>query len=134
EGWQVLRAMDATLCAESYEREHPDVVVLDLNLPGLSGLKLLEVLRTRDADAAIIMLTGHGDIATAVEAMQLGAENFLSKPVELAHMRAAAERAYEKVELRRRNQYWADRQSEDAEVAAVGRSQKMRAVARQIEL
>ena len=134
EGWQVLRATDAQTCAEIYERDKPDVVVLDLDLPGLSGLKLLEVLRTRDADATIIMLTGHGDIETAVEAMQLGAENFLTKPVELQHMKAAAERAYEKVELRRRNRFWAEKQSENADTAALGRSGKMREIARQIEL
>jgi DNA-binding NtrC family response regulator len=132
--WQVTRAMDAKTCAELYERECHDVVVLDLDLPGLSGLKLLEVLRTRDPDATIIMLTGHGDIATAVEAMQLGAENFLTKPVELAHMGAAADRAYEKVELRRRNRFWADRQTENTDLAALGRSAPMREIGRQIEL
>ena len=134
ENWQVARAAEARTCAELYERDHPDVVVLDLDLPGLSGLKLLEVLRTRDPDATVIMLTGHGDIATAVEAMQLGAENFLTKPVELAHMKAAAERAYEKVELRRRNRFWAEQQSGNADLAALGRSAKMREIARQIEL
>jgi two-component system, NtrC family, response regulator AtoC len=134
EGWQVSRATDAQTCADIYERDKPDVVVLDLDLPGLSGLKLLEVLRARDADATIIMLTGHGDIETAVEAMQLGAENFLTKPVELQHMKAAAERAYEKVELRRRNRFWAEKQSENTDTAALGRSGKMREIARQIEL
>lgn len=134
EGWQVTRALDAQACADLYERDQPDVVVLDLDLPGLSGLKLLEVLRSRDEAATVIMLTGHGDIATAVEAMQLGAENFLTKPVELAHMKAAAERAYEKVELRRRNRYWAERQTENASLAGLGRSPKMQEIARQIEL
>ena len=133
-GWQVGRAADAKTCADLYERDRPDVVVLDLNLPGLSGLKVLEVLRARDPDATVVMLTGHGDIATAVEAMQLGAENFLTKPVELAHMMAAAERASEKVELRRRNRYWAERQTENTNLAAIGRSAKMRDIARQIEL
>jgi DNA-binding NtrC family response regulator len=134
ESWQVMRAADAQSCADIYEREHPDVVVLDLDLPGLSGLKLLEVLRTRDPDATIIMLTGHGDIATAVNAMQLGAENFLTKPVELSHMGAAAERAFEKVELRRRNRYWSDKQAGNTDLATLGRSAKMREIARQIEL
>ncbi len=133
-GWQVGRAADAKTCADLYERDRPDVVVLDLNLPGLSGLKVLEVLRARDPDATVVMLTGHGDIATAVEAMQLGAENFLTKPVELAHMMAAAERASEKVELRRRNRFWAERQTENTDLAAIGRSAKMRDIARQIEL
>jgi DNA-binding NtrC family response regulator len=134
EGWTVWRASDATSCAEIYEREEPDVVVLDLDLPGLSGLRLLEVLLTRDPDATVIMLTGHGDIATAVEAMRLGAENFLTKPVELSHMAAAAQRAYEKVELRRRNRFWAEKQSESADIGALGRSPAMRELGRHIEL
>jgi DNA-binding NtrC family response regulator len=134
EGWQVLRAGDATSCADTYERERPDVVVLDLDLPGMTGMRLLEVLLTRDPDATIIMLTGHGDIATAVEAMRLGAENFLTKPVELAHMAAAATRAYEKVELRRRNRFWTERQVETSDLAALGRSPAMRELARQMEL
>ncbi len=134
EGWQVLRAANATTCAELYEREWPDVVVLDLDLPGLSGLRILEVLLARDPDATVIMLTGHGDIATAVEAMRLGAENFLSKPVELAHMAAAATRAYEKVSLRRRNRFWAEKQGESTDLAALGRSPAMRELSRQIEL
>jgi DNA-binding NtrC family response regulator len=134
EGWQVLRAADAKSCADTYERERPDVVVLDLDLPGMTGMRLLEVLLTRDPDATVIMLTGHGDIATAVEAMRLGAENFLTKPVELAHMAAAATRAYEKVELRRRNRFWTERQVETSDLAALGRSPAMRELARQMEL
>jgi DNA-binding NtrC family response regulator len=134
EGWTVHRAAEASACAEIYERERPDVVILDLDLPGLSGLRLLEVLLTRDADATIIMLTGHGDIATAVEAMRLGAENFLTKPVELAHMAQAAQRAYEKVELRRRNRFWQEKQIETTDVAALGRSAAMRELGRHIEL
>jgi DNA-binding NtrC family response regulator len=134
EGWTVSRAGDASSCAAAYERENPDVVVLDLQLPGMSGLRLLEVLLARDPDATVIMLTGHGDIETAVEAMRLGAENFLAKPVELAHLSAAATRAYEKVELRRRNRYWSERQVETSDLAALGRSPGMRELARQMEL
>ena len=134
EGWTVFRAVDPTSCAETYERERPDVVVLDLQLPGLSGLRLLEVLRARDPDAAVIMLTGHGDIETAVEAMRLGAENFLTKPVELAHLSAAAGRAFEKVELRRRNRFWSEKQIESTDLAGLGRSGPMREIARQMEL
>ena len=65
-------------------------------------------------DATVVMLTGHGDIETAVEAMKLGAENFLTKPVELPHLAAAAERALEKTELRRANRSLAGRLAEGA--------------------
>jgi DNA-binding NtrC family response regulator len=133
-GWQVQRAAEVKGAMDLYDRERPDLVMLDIDLPGLSGLQWLEVLRTRDADATVIMLTGNADIATAVQAMRLGAENFLTKPVELAHLEAAAERAYEKVELRRRNRFFAERQTENSGLAGLGRTPMMRDIARRIEL
>jgi DNA-binding NtrC family response regulator len=133
-GWQVQRAAEVKGAMDLYEREHPDLVLLDIDLPGLSGLHWLEVLRTRDADSMVIMLTGNADIAMAVQAMRLGAENFLTKPVELAHLEAASERAYEKVELRRRNRFFAERQTENSGLAGLGRTSLMRDLARQIEL
>ena len=128
------RAAEARGGMDLYDRERPDLVLLDIDLPGLSGLQWLEVLRSRDVDATVIMLTGNADIATAVQAMRLGAENFLTKPVELAHLEAAAERAYEKVELRRRNRFFAERQTENSGLAGLGRTPMMRDIARQIEL
>src|SRR4051812_26405062 len=133
-GWIVNRASDGASGVELYERERPDLVLLDLEMPRLSGLRVLEVLRARDEEATVILLTGHGDIAKAVEAMQLGAENFLSKPVEISHLEAAADRAFEKVELRRRNRYFAERQSGSDGLEALGRSPRMRAISHQIEL
>ena len=133
-GWQVSRAAEANGAMALYERERPDLVLLDIGLPGVSGLRLLEVLRMRDADATVVMLTGQADINTAVEAMRLGAENFLTKPVELPHLEAAAERAFEKAELRRRNRYLAERQTDVAGIAALGRTQMMRDIGRQVEL
>jgi DNA-binding NtrC family response regulator len=84
-----------------FEQVQPHVVVLDLRMPGMSGLEVLEALRSRDA--VILMLTGHGEIETAVQAMRLGAENFLQKPVDMPHLVAAVEKAGEKAALRREN-------------------------------
>ena len=61
----------------------PDVVLLDFKLPGMDGLAALEELKRLDPSLAVVMMTGHGDIGTAVEAMRRGAESFLSKPVDL---------------------------------------------------
>ncbi|MBI4541801.1 MAG: sigma-54-dependent Fis family transcriptional regulator [Gemmatimonadetes bacterium] len=134
-GWGVEEAEAGEPGLELYERERPDLVLLDLELPGgRQGLDVLEELRRRDPDAAVVMLTGHGDIATAVEAMRLGAENFLTKPATLAHLEAAAERAYEKVAMRRRIRYFAERQTEVPGLAALGRSPQMRELAHRIEL
>jgi DNA-binding NtrC family response regulator len=83
------------------ERVRPDVTVLDVFMPEMSGLEVLEVLRARGA--MVIMLTGQGQIDIAVQAMKLGAENFLTKPVDMDHLTAAIEKAAEKSTLRREN-------------------------------
>jgi two-component system response regulator FixJ len=59
---------------------HPSCLLLDVRMPGMSGMALLERLRDHDISLPIIMLTGHGDIEMAVRAMKLGAADFLTKP------------------------------------------------------
>ena len=84
-----------------HERARPDVTVLDVFMPGMSGMEVLEVLRGRGA--MVVMLTGQGEIEIAVQAMKLGAENFLTKPVDMDHLTATIEKAAEKAILRREN-------------------------------
>ena len=64
----------------------PDVVVLDFNLPGMDGLQALERIRARRPATQVIMLTGHGNVEMAVEAMKAGALDFLTKPLSLARL------------------------------------------------
>jgi len=67
---------------EGYDRNAPGCLVLDLALPGLSGLELQRVLEQQDSLLPIVFLTGRGDIATSVQAMKHGAADFLTKPVD----------------------------------------------------
>lgn len=100
-GHQVFRAASGKEALKVYDANHPDVVVLDLFMPEMSGMEVLEILARRQA--MVIMLTGYGDLENAVEAMRLGAENFLTKPVDMTHLVAAVARAAEKVALRAEN-------------------------------
>ena len=70
---------------------HPDVVLLDVLLPGSSGLSLLKSIRDLNPKIAVVMLTGAGSVKGAVEAMQIGARNYLSKPFDISEMLAALE-------------------------------------------
>ncbi|MDF1503639.1 sigma-54 dependent transcriptional regulator [Roseisolibacter sp. H3M3-2] len=79
----------------------PDVALVDLRLPDADGLRLLEVLRADHPDLAVILLTGHGDVATAVRAMREGAADFLEKPIDLEALDAAVRRAAEHARLAR---------------------------------
>ncbi len=71
----------------------PDVALVDLRLPDASGLVLLEALRADHPEVAVIFLTGHADVATAVRAMREGAADFLEKPIALDALDAAVQRA-----------------------------------------
>lgn len=104
-GYAASSAARGELGLAMYSRDAADLVILDLDLPDVSGLEVLERLRALDEDAVVIMLTGNADLQNAVEAMRAGAENFLSKPVDIDHLYAAADRAFEKIELRRRTSY-----------------------------
>ncbi|MCE1172127.1 MAG: response regulator transcription factor [Zoogloea sp.] len=78
--------LDARTLAEDYRPGH---VLLDLNLEGHSGLRLIEPLLAANAQARIVVLTGHASIATAVQAIKLGASEYLTKPVNLPTILAA---------------------------------------------
>ena len=131
-GTEVYRASSAAAGLEAYERARPDVVILDMGLPDANGLEVLEHLRGQGV--AVIMLTGHGDIETAVRAMQLGAENFLTKPIDMPHLAAATTRVAEKVRLKRQNQMLRARNHAGESVSGLGVSPQMGDLGRQIEL
>ena len=116
----------------AYEASRPDLVLLDLRLPDMTGFDVFA--RIREHSPVVIMISGHGDVPLAVEALQNGAENFLTKPVELAHLAVAAERAFEKVRLRQLNQYLSERRGGAAAKFALGASTVMRDLSAQVEL
>jgi two-component system, NtrC family, response regulator AtoC len=131
-GYEVARELDAESGLAAYDRLRPEVVLVDLHLPGMDGLEALSHLRERNA--SVIMLTGHGDISTAVKAMQLGAENFLSKPVDVDHLLAAVARVADKVRLRRLNELLLLRTVPGERLESLGESPEMRELIRQVGL
>src|SRR5216684_705021 len=100
-GYEVSRATTAEEGFEAFDRVRPDVVILDRHLPDLDGLEVLERLRSQEG--AVILLTDQGDIATGARAMQLGAEHFVTRPVDLNHLAAVTARVCDKVRLMRQN-------------------------------
>jgi two-component system nitrogen regulation response regulator GlnG len=72
----------------------PDVVVMDLSLPDISGLECFKRLRTMDPRVPVIFITGHGTVETAIEATKLGAYDYLFKPLELDEIRSVLDKAF----------------------------------------
>jgi two-component system response regulator AtoC len=82
EGYRVLEAMTGEQALPIVTDNAPQLILLDLRLPDISGLDLLTQIRAIDDDVPIIMLTAHGTIETAIQALKGGAENFLTKPFD----------------------------------------------------
>lgn len=92
---QVVSASTGSAGLELLARHHPDAVVLDINLPDESGLAVYRQLRQRDARVPVIFITGHGTTDQAIEAMKLGAFDFLLKPLEIGPLRDVVAKAFE---------------------------------------
>jgi two-component system response regulator RegA len=81
-GWEAIGAADGASALQLSAQSSPDLAVVDLRLPGMSGLDIVQGLRSLDETTCIIMLTGYGSIATALTATKLGANHYLSKPAD----------------------------------------------------
>src|SRR5262249_1554469 len=133
-GHAVMKAHTGQEGINLFRKLRPDLVLLDVRLPDMPGFDVLD--KIRDDNGTVIMITAYGDVPLAVQAMQNGAENFLTKPVELAHLGAAAERAFEKSRLRQMNRFLASRRGNNNSSARVllGSSAPMQELANQIEM
>jgi DNA-binding NtrC family response regulator len=133
-GVTVIAAADAEEALAKAAHNRFDVALLDLHLPGLSGIDLLARLKERQPELEAIMLTAHGSLETAVEAMKRGAYDYLAKPFHLADLEVHVQKAFEKVQLVRRERQWVGQlQYESSRYRLVGSSAGMRRVVRLIE-
>lgn len=112
-----------------------DVALLDLHLPGITGLELLVKLKEAQPEMEVILLTAHSSIETAVLAMKRGAYDYLTKPFRLAELEVHVQKAYEKVSLARRERQWVNHQVryESPRHKLVGSSPAMRKVVALLE-
>lgn len=91
-GFAVSTAENAERAIESAVQQPPEYAVVDLKMPGVSGLALIEKLIALDPETRVVMLTGYASVATAVEAIKLGAIHYLAKPVNADEVVAAFSR------------------------------------------
>ncbi len=102
EGLRMLEAADGPGGLEAALREEPDLLLLDIKMPRMDGLSVLQELRRRGFPSPIIMISGHGTVATAVEAIKAGAFDFLEKPLERERVLLTVRNALRHQELSRR--------------------------------
>jgi DNA-binding response OmpR family regulator len=94
-GIQALVATDGAEALQVVEEEMPQVVVLDVMMPGLGGLEVLHRLRENRPDIKVILLTGHGSTKEGIQGMRLGAFDYLMKPVRIEELILKMSEAYE---------------------------------------
>jgi len=105
EGYEVFTAPSAEEGLEIYKAEIPDVLILDVQLPGMSGLELLATLKKIYPENIVIIITAFGDIETAVRAIKSGAYDFVEKPFDLNRVSIIIKKALETIDLRREVNY-----------------------------
>ncbi len=96
-GYEVITAMDGQTGLAKALEEAPDLIISDLKLPGLGGLEVLEQIRSKGLNIPTIVMTFHGTEETAVQALRLGARDYLIKPFTIEEMQAALDRALKPV-------------------------------------
>jgi DNA-binding NtrC family response regulator len=103
--YDVITAADAQEGLDLFRRESPNLVLLDVIMPGTDGLTVLQAMRAEDRSIPVIMLTGTKSVKTAVDAMKLGASDYLSKPFDVEELRIVVARTLESHDLEREVRY-----------------------------
>jgi DNA-binding NtrC family response regulator len=132
-GFLCTEAETAEAALESLESTPPDIVVTDLKLPSLSGADLLRKVKEQLPRTEVAIMTGHGSIESAVEAMRLGAYDYIEKPFRVEKLRQLLQRMAEKVRLVTENQFLRERVNTETQLdGIVGTSAKIQDVMRMI--
>ena len=131
EGYEVRSVGNAVDAIAEHERWRPELLFLDVKMGGIDGLEALKRIREADGSAVVVMISGHGTIQTAVEATQLGAYDFLEKPLDTDRVLLTVRNALHTANLREENDRL--RESIESRHEIVGKSFAIRALIEKIE-
>jgi nitrogen regulation protein NR(I) len=133
QGLGVSLAKNGTEALERFAQDQPDLVVMDIKMPGRSGLEVLREIKERDPKALVILMTAFGTTETAIEAMKFGAFDYILKPFDIPQMRGLVERALEISRMMKKMVSLPDREeTRGSEETLVGSSPAMQQVYKMI--
>lgn len=130
DGYECLLAPSGQAGLACVEREAPDLVFLDVKMPGMDGIEVLRKIRAIDELLPVVIISGHGTVSTAVEATRLGAFDFLEKPLSTDRVGVTIRNALQQRRLRAENRRW--RRAAEARHEMVGNSRALRALTEEI--
>jgi DNA-binding NtrC family response regulator len=132
-GFQCMEAESGEAALAYLETDSPDIILADLMMPQMTGLEFLPRVKQMLPRTEIAIMTGHGSIETAVQAMKLGAYDYITKPFRIEELRLLLQRMEEKVKLVAENQFLRDRVNTEIELnGIVGSSSKIQDVLRMV--
>ncbi|MGB9122308.1 MAG: sigma-54 dependent transcriptional regulator [Candidatus Angelobacter sp.] len=132
-GFSCVEAESAEAALSQLENDSPDIILTDLMMPNMSGLEFLPRVKQLLPRTEIAIMTGHGSIETAVQAMKLGAYDYITKPFRVEELKLLLQRMVEKISLVAENQFLRDRVNAEMELSGiVGSSHKIQEVLRMI--
>src|SRR5881392_1060453 len=102
-GHEVTVCPDGKAAVKTLEKNTFDAAILDLRMPGLTGIEVLEQLKQVSPDTEVIIMTGHASVETAIDAVRLGAFDYITKPCKLVQIDAVLRKVAEKRELKNKN-------------------------------
>src|SRR6266567_3301442 len=132
-GFHCVEAESAEAALARMETDSPDIILADLMMPNMSGLEFLPRVKQMLPRTEIAIMTGHGSIETAVQAMKLGAYDYITKPFRIEELKLLLQRMEEKIKLVAENQFLRERVSTEMELnGIVGSSTKIQDVLRMV--
>jgi PAS domain S-box-containing protein len=102
DGYDVMTALSGEQALAIFQEQGQDIVITDIRMPGLNGIDVLKAVKEISDETEVIIITGHGDIDAAIEALKNGASDFINKPVRDQALSIALRRAQEKLDIKRR--------------------------------
>ncbi len=134
QGYEAEVAEDGEAALKLLPEIRPDLVFLDVRLPKVSGIELFKKIREFDSRICVVLMTAYGSIEGAVEAMKLGAFDYLKKPIDLDELKILIERAHGNLRLRQEVSYYREREVRSASFEGlIGKCEPMHQVFRQLE-
>jgi DNA-binding NtrC family response regulator len=97
QGHEVVTAEDGASGMEAFQRERPSIVLTEIEMPKMDGIEVLKRVKGLDENVEVVIITGHGDLEAAIEALNLGASDFINKPVKTDMLMVAIKRAQERL-------------------------------------
>jgi len=103
-GFDILTAESGEEGLDVFDREKPDIVLTDIKMPGMDGIEVLQEIKKRSPSTEVIVITGHGDMDLAIQALNLDAADFINKPIQRQSLEQGLSRARERLKLAKSRQ------------------------------